>query len=443
MKGAWKYRKHKVVLAILSLLSAPYTFAASSHLVAMTDEELAKTQGQALMSLSYIAPNDLANLERQRSNGDSNIGFYKLGLEADVELNANIKKLQLGCGGVNGAGACDIDIDNLSLSGVSDTNTGRAGSSAKLTNPFIEFAIKNPNSASTREVKGFRLSAEGTEGMLTFGTENSNSPNGINRFSGYMVTQQTGGKVNTAAVNSGLTQAELGKVITGYAEGSTLLLGSFYLPFRSTDYDIKLSSASGNLILPSQEITGKRITTAELTGTAIVSGIQLSGTIEALARAAILDIPISGNLSGTINNLGVNVAVSENLGYFHKVNLNGSPASLALQGQNLLWPGTKSVAETGWWLEFSKPIDIGDVTPSQNVVITQDVVAATLDKVSAYLGQRENAVKCGYVALNCLAGNINVGNVDLTGQYVPMNLSNLVLKNQNFAPNCYGGLRFC
>lgn len=145
---------------------------AASTLVPMSDSELSATRGQALMSMSYIAPTDSANLEKLRDN-NSNVGFYKLGLDADLELNANIKKLQLGCGGANGAGACDIDIDNLSLSGLSDTNDGRASSSAKLTNPFIEFAIKNPNSASTREVAGVRLSAESIQGLLTFGSENS------------------------------------------------------------------------------------------------------------------------------------------------------------------------------------------------------------------------------------------------------------------------------
>ncbi|MFH4122381.1 hypothetical protein WAI71_21990, partial [Acinetobacter baumannii] len=82
--------------------------------------------------------------------------------------NANIKKLQLGCGGVNGAGACDIDIDYLSLSGgtVDSTSAKRAASSAVITNPFLEFAVKNPNSASTREIQGFRLSAKSLSGLL-------------------------------------------------------------------------------------------------------------------------------------------------------------------------------------------------------------------------------------------------------------------------------------
>ncbi|MNN10814.1 hypothetical protein D3C81_1237480 [compost metagenome] len=405
----------------------------------MSDSELSATRGQALMSMSYIAPTDSANLEKLRDS-NSNVGFYKLGLDADLELNANIKKLQLGCGGANGAGACDIDIDNLSLSGLSETNDGRASSSAKLTNPFIEFAIKNPNSASTREVAGVRLSAESIQGLLTFGSENTATKNGINSFSGYMVTQATGGTVSTAArpTGSGLTQDNLGTQITGRAKGTLLGLNIINTNFRSTSYDLGLSSASGSLFLPSQVISGKRITTANLTGTANVSGINLTGTI---AADTDLIITIAGNLSGTINNLGVNVAVNEDLGYFHKVNLNGTAASLSLQGQNLQWTGAKSVSQAGWWLELSNPIDIGDVTPQSQVVITDDVVKATLGKVSQYL--TNNPVDCGTLAINCLLGNIDVSTVDLTGQYVPMNLTNLVLKNQSFAPNCYGNLKFC
>jgi hypothetical protein len=115
-------------------------FAKSSSLYSLSDHELSETTGQALMSLTYISPTDSANLDSIRTKvtnpSNGGVGFYKLGLEGVLELNANIKKLQLGCGGVNGAGACDIDIDYLSLSGDSDTNTGRASSSAKLTNPF-------------------------------------------------------------------------------------------------------------------------------------------------------------------------------------------------------------------------------------------------------------------------------------------------------------------
>ncbi len=422
------------MLSILPLSLMSFFSYSHANITSLSDGELRNVEGQGLMTLSYISPTD-----SQNQNTGSNIGFYKLGMEAQVDLNANIKKLQLGCGGVNGAGACDIDIDYLSLSGVADTSTGRASSSATITNPFIQFAIKNPNSASTREVSGFRLSAESIQGLLTFGLENGDAKSGINSFSGYMVTKDTTGTVSTGAVNSGLTQSALGKVITGMAKSSTGLITT---NFRSTDYDLTLSAASGSLVLPSQVITGKRITSANLTGTATVSGIGLGGTIKADTD---LGIGVSGNLSGTINNLGVNVTVNEDLGYFHKVNLNGTAASLSMQKQNLIWPDAKSTAQTGWWLELSNPIDIGDVSPLKTVDITKDVVSATLDQVSAYLGQKSHAVNCGILALSCVvAGKIDTGTVDLSNSAsVPMGLTNLVLTNQTFAPNCYGNLKFC
>ena len=81
-------------------------------MVPLTDVQHSETTGQALMSLNYIDPAATKNpMKGIVTNGQSNkIGFYKLGMEAEIELNANIKNLQLGCGGVNGAGGCDIDI---------------------------------------------------------------------------------------------------------------------------------------------------------------------------------------------------------------------------------------------------------------------------------------------------------------------------------------------
>lgn len=209
----------------------------SSTLYAMTeldDNALSQVEGQALLNLVVTNGNNGSDSLGQSYNQD-NIKFYKLGLDAQIELNTNIKKLQLGCGGDNGTGNCDIDIDHLSLSGISDTSNGRVNSSALIKNPFIEFAIKNPLNSANREVQGFRVSAEAIEGLLTFGTENSGTKNGINAFSGYMVTKETTGTVKTGAVTSGLTQSALNKVITGQAKSSS---GAIRVPFESNDYDI-------------------------------------------------------------------------------------------------------------------------------------------------------------------------------------------------------------
>lgn len=452
-----------MVLFIFSMISINHVYAAT--LQPMSDEQMSATTGQALMSLSYIAPNDAANLESKRAGGNTNIGFYKLGLEAELEINANIKKLQLGCGGVNGAGNCDIDIDHLSLSGLgnsSTSNTGseadraaRAGSSAVLTNPFIQFAIKNPNSAATRQVVGINLSSEQAVGLLTFGDENSSMKNGINSLSGYLKVAATTGSAlvngfGTSNISGEASKAQL-KQSDGYdpIKGKACCVLFIPLDFETTAYNLNLRDKAtgsnilkGDLVLPEQEITGKRINNALLQATAKVRDIDLSGTLS--ARAAGLINLNDKTTTGLIQNLNVDVKINEDLGYFHKASLNGTPASLSLQAQNLQWTGNKSVAQTGWWLELSNPIDIGKIDPT----LTIDIPKATLNEVFNQVGQflTANPVQCGSViAQNCLLGSaIPVGTVDLkNAQPANMNLVNIQLAKQDFTPNCYGSLKFC
>lgn len=442
------------------------SFAASS-MQSLSDEQLSNTTGQALMSLSYISPKDASNVEATRTGGDKSIGFYKLGLEAELELNANIKKLQLGCGGANGAGGCDIDIDNLGLSGLGNSatsNTGsdadrvaRVGSSAVLTNPFIQFAIKNPDNAATRQVVGINLSSEKAIGLLTFGTENTGTKNGINSLSGYMkVAATTGtalvngfGTSNVAgeAARTQLKQSDGYNAINGQA--CCLIFGLGTLGFKTTAYSLNLRDQNtgsnilkGDLVLPEQAITGKRISSAVLQATANVRTIDLTGTIDAQALGFIgLN---NKNATGTISNLTVDATIDENLGYFHKASLNGTPASLSIQGQNIQWTGNNSVAQKGWWLELSNPIDIGKIDPTDRVDIPKGTLNAVMDQVSTYLNA--NPVQCGAnLALNCLVGSdIPVGAVDLSNaQHASMTLTNLQLAQQNFTPNCYGNLKFC
>lgn len=179
---------HILLLWILSI-------HANAEIKPMSDEQLAATSGQALLNLTYNAPSGAAN-------SPTDFGFYKLGIEGVLNLNANVKSLKLGCDGPNGTGACDIDGTNVSFGCVTNssnvcipvtgtnTNTGVSSNATRtgmrdftLTNPFIQLAIKNPTSASTREFAGVRLGAENSSGPISFGN--------LNTFSGYLT-----GKVN-------------------------------------------------------------------------------------------------------------------------------------------------------------------------------------------------------------------------------------------------------
>lgn len=289
---------HLAMLTLGSLcLNSAY---ASETLHSLSDSEMSATTGQALMSLSYIAPSDTANLETHRSGGDTSVGFYKLGMEAELELNVNIKKLQLGCGGANGVGACDIDIDNFSLSGgtggvelnpdgsvklgvdgkpipLTDSDT-RVGSSAKLTNPFIEFAVQNPGSAALRKVVGLRLSAEGAKGLLTLGDENSGTPNGLNVLSGYMNVQSNPGvsaitgKIST---KPGYLDAgkyyDIGNPLKG---GLDLNLGIFGISGKAT-FDV----TDGGFWIPGVENVPFYAPLINTAGTDGIRGIKTDGTL--------------------------------------------------------------------------------------------------------------------------------------------------------------------
>lgn len=399
----------------------------------LTDDEMSQAQGQALLNLSYMAPTDSGNFESGK-----NVGFYKLGLEAEMELNANIKKLQLGCGGVNGAGACDIDIDNLSLSGGDgSTREGRASSSAVLTNPFIQFAIKNPNSASTREVVGLRLSAENAKGLLTLGESNSDVPNGINTFSGYMNIASATGTATTASRT--MTYGDTNTPITGVIRPTILGLPTIPLNFSSNDYNLTLSSATAPLTTDPYILSGNRRTSAQLTGKANVGQIDFSGELKASVPILLFNLNLTKQITGNITGLTADVTVDEDLGFIHKINVN-NPFSLSLQNQQIHWPGADAAAEKGWWMAFDDQIDIGNITPSNQVQITNYVLQQVVPSISNYL--TENPVECGL--LNCLVGSgLGIGNVNLSGTSVDFPLANLKLGAQTFAPNCYGNLTFC
>lgn len=415
---------------LVSSIATTSLASKTTDFVALTDDQLSEIEGQALMSLSYIGPNDQVNKMRGQ-----NIGFYKLGFESLVEVNANIRKLQLGCGGINGAGGCDLDIDHLSLSGLSGDSAGRVRSSAQISNPFMEFAIKNPNSSSLRQLTGLRFSAEKVKGLLTLGKENSLTPNGINSFSGYMKINQATGTARTVSRN--MTKNHTGQNIDGRIK-IKIWPTEVTRDYSSEQYDLKLDSASANLTLNQQIISGTRMKSARLTGLAHINQINFAGELK--AKVDILTgLNLTKKVDGNITGLKANVTVDQNLGFIHRLPLN-NPFSLSLQYEQVFWPGADMAARRGWWLAFEDSIDIGNVTPSQQIVITNDVLKQLIGPISKYL--KDNPAECR--VLKCVIDkSLPIGNIHLPNTTVNFPLKDLHLANQGFAPNCYGGLKFC
>ncbi|MGM1004949.1 hypothetical protein [Acinetobacter haemolyticus] len=493
-------KKSILTSCLLMTMFSTHTWASNDSLVEMTDNELSSIQGQALLSLGFTAPNT--------SNPLQNFGYYKLGLEAKMELNANIRALQLGCGGRNGPDGCDIDMENVSLSGPPDGklsdgtptwSKGRANTSAVITNPFIEFAIKNPNSASTREIAGFRLSAEEILGYLTAGTRNDIDGNGlstgggINTFSGFLKVAQTPVNAFTQDAMFGTTAdqliyADVNMIIgsrTVFTNPNAMTPGAsgYINPNSDSDLVAALYKYNGNPIwginVPRQEVafnfpetivTGNRMKQLNL----VVKDVPIP-TIAIGADSGGISMTLDENLTwvssatffmgakGTtaagcaavintnncsyITNLKANVQVNQNFNLIHNLPIS-SGGYLALQNTALMWPGAdpNDIAQPGWWLSFKDPLDFGALNPTTGIPM-QDVLPQIATFITNYLSQNTINLGIGDVLGAAFGAPLykGIGNVQLANDArAIMVLENLLLDgHQRPVANCFGGLKFC
>jgi len=137
-----------MAFAAFSLLAAGN---ASAQMRALSDSEMSTVSGQGLFTVSNTSYNGF--------------DFTRIGLDADVTLNANLANLRLGeynYGPRNGNGA-DLDISALRF-GRSDG--GEAARLVQITNPYFEFVYRNTGTAGQREVVGMRLGFDGIAGDI-------------------------------------------------------------------------------------------------------------------------------------------------------------------------------------------------------------------------------------------------------------------------------------
>lgn len=423
-------------------------------MVELKDEQLANVTGQALLMM-----------DKQEGGGvSSNVNFYKAGLDAVLEINLNIKKLQLGCGGINGPG-CDIDIDNLSLSG--DCETNRPGCSAILTRPFVEFAVKNDQMKTLREVTGFRLSAELAEGLLTAG-QNDGTPNGINTLSGYLKVANTTGSTST---KQAFFDNQLQGLITTGSCGTSFLfrnlscagfqtnagglnIGSQDVTFNVPDFTVNESrmnslSVSGiTSTIDSIPINyGDGSLVAQLVGLSATDGTSYNSCLYAIVCGITLQ---NVRLQTSLDNLGVEISLDQDLGLIHKIPVR-NPFSLSFQKEATDWPGGEpdDISQRGWWLSFADPIQLGDLsTPAGFEVDISDTFPQVASFISNYLRTRQNAAVAPF---GDAIGAVFTGNLDLDlppinllGSTATLDLVDLPLGSaQNVPSNCYGAATFC
>lgn len=324
------------MLAFFFTLSLNPTNAMDS----MSDKELSEETGQALFSIQNIAPDS-------NGNPNQNIGFYRLAMQVEMESNLNIKSLQLGCGGVKGAG-CDIDLSNVSLTGVNPIDNNFASTDAKIKNPFFEFAIKHPNSAALREMVGLRFGAESVLGLLSLGS-NPDSEN---------ILDDTGIGTITGDLNISVTDSKL-------SNGCVRLL--VCLPFTGTlaPYNTSISVNRAKTI----DLTGLQATTTSVVGFPV--GLTLN-------NINVLNQPLS-----TVHRL---LLAKDKDG-----NIPTSDFYLSLQSIPITWQKLSSQsfdnpqAQSGWWISFPN-LQISNLDIKQQIeVAASDVIGGILFNQPIYI----------------------------------------------------------
>lgn len=403
----------------------------------LTDNEMGDVAGQALLMMDMI---------QGEAGKSDDYTFYRAGLDAVVELNANFEKLQLGCGGINshelGPG-CDLDIDQMSLTGPEPaggwtSQDQRAASDAILTRPFFEFAIKNDGTPH-REITGFRLSAENAQGQLTAGDQVAGSSDpgntsGINVMSGYMKLGPTTGVASTdprpmtyddyTCTSSDSCEGSyqgLGRQMSGRIFLDTLSIGT--KSFKSTGYTMQLSGADAFVEVPTTTVSGKRMTEVDLMGSASIGQISFGGELAVNVKEVILgrDLDMTMNVTGKIDGLTAKVPIEQSLKFIHKINVN-SPFSLSMQSDDVWWPEAAVSSQTGWWMAFEDEIDIGEVTPENTVPITNDVLQEAIGPENISWNPNKprvsgfNGVTCASgPSINCALTTYLTGKTNLTG----------------------------
>lgn len=205
-------RRYLAIVIVVAWIALVWAVRIEAALTPMADEALSEVTGQedgSLFLSDYIGPNELTGAP---ADGSANFDFYRMGLDVKMNLNANIAKFQLGCGGVNDllttSPACDIDIDYLSFMGIKSNgefpSPDGPDSAFELIRPYVELAIKNDNSPTLREVVGLKVGGQRINGALSIGRDYTGSGKPSENYIGpgvepNLVNQENGGTCNPSA----------------------------------------------------------------------------------------------------------------------------------------------------------------------------------------------------------------------------------------------------
>ncbi|MDQ8036263.1 MAG: hypothetical protein REI12_02500 [Pedobacter sp.] len=438
------------LLHVLVLMAFSLSTANTNAMVAMADAELSEIDGQALFWSDMIKGNELAGA----NSYSTPFNFYRVGLDGELALNTNIAKAQLGCGGVNdylGASAgCDIDIDYATLMGREGTSPGNPLSAFVLKRPYIEFAIKNDDNPTKREVVGLKIGAQSADGAITAGrryggTSSANQINQENMDSSTCAGSSTGSTALGchSGINSvsGFLGAEMSLTMDLNVNVTVDLgiFGTLKLPItatgctgrtQNTDDACGTSTADALFIdLAGTRMQNMGLTAAKLQANNLgVAGINLGSGI-------------LGNLvQGVVNDLigGLSASLKADLRLVHKLTFeNTGDFFISFQREPVAYP------------RYSKRTPIADLqgATATDICATSQATArcSSAYAVPANTGWWLNAPSVKL--LDVYNPNAQLPDVPLAQATTLLSAPGYLINQAEFnltpSKNCYGSTRFC
>lgn len=155
----------------IALLAAG--IARAQGMAPMDDVEMAAVNARGAL---FVADKILGDTGDSSTFND--FTYYRMGLDVELAMNMNIDSMKLGCGGTNDqlftAGAngatCDLDLHYVQFMGRDGNLPGTAVTSDFVLNrPYVELAIKNDGTRSSREVVGIKIGFKSADGMMSLG----------------------------------------------------------------------------------------------------------------------------------------------------------------------------------------------------------------------------------------------------------------------------------
>lgn len=292
--------------------------------------------------LELVVGQGLIVSETIQGSGDwSEFTYTRMGLDARVSLNANIDKLQLGCGGFNESilsNACDIDFDFVNLMGRNGNQPGAVGSDFVMTRPYVEIATVG--TGTTREIAGIKIGAQTTNGYMGVGR----------RYENGQVNQENGGTCGSNAGNQALACHSGINTISGYLHAE-----------MSGQVDVEVS-IFGN----ETACFGNTSFTNDDCGAGDAFYRDLVGTRMEQIRAPSIPLKLDGGFLSAIGISDAYANLTEAYRFIHGFALaDTSDFGLSFQRQRLAWPGYDKTtfsypANAGWWLNVPdvKAMDI-------------------------------------------------------------------------------------